>query len=58
MDLPDETLKHIYYKNALKIIPGMDASLFPGGLDVGHRALGICFTAVTDVGHWALLIGQ
>lgn len=29
MDLPDETLKHIYYKNALRIIPGMDASLFP-----------------------------
>ena len=29
LDLPDETLKHIYYKNALKIIPGMDASLFP-----------------------------
>ena len=29
LELPDETLKHIYYKNALKIIPGMDASLFP-----------------------------
>lgn len=29
LDLPDETLKHIYYKNALAIIPGMDASLFP-----------------------------
>lgn len=29
LDLPDETLKYIYYKNALKIIPGMDASLFP-----------------------------
>ena len=29
LDLPDETLKHIYYKNALEIIPGMDASLFP-----------------------------
>lgn len=29
LNLPDETLKHIYYKNALKIIPGMDASLFP-----------------------------
>ena len=29
LDLPDETLKHIYYKNALRIIPGMDASLFP-----------------------------
>lgn len=29
MDLPDETLKHIYYKNALRILPGLDASLFP-----------------------------
>ena len=29
LELPDETLEHIYYKNALKIIPGMDASLFP-----------------------------
>ena len=29
LDLPDETLKYIYYKNALRIIPGMDASLFP-----------------------------
>ena len=29
LNLPDETLKHIYYKNALEIIPGMDASLFP-----------------------------
>ncbi len=29
LDLPDETLKHIYYKNALRIIPGLDHSLFP-----------------------------
>ncbi|MEZ4702061.1 MAG: amidohydrolase family protein [Rhodothermales bacterium] len=29
LDLPEETLKHIYYKNALRIIPGLDASLFP-----------------------------
>ena len=27
--LPDEILKKLYYKNALKIIPGLDASLFP-----------------------------
>jgi predicted TIM-barrel fold metal-dependent hydrolase len=27
--LPDEVLKKIYYKNALKIIPGIDKSLFP-----------------------------
>ena len=29
MDLPDEVLKKVYYKNALKIIPGIDKSLFP-----------------------------
>ncbi len=27
--LPDEVLKKIYYKNALKLIPGIDASAFP-----------------------------
>jgi predicted TIM-barrel fold metal-dependent hydrolase len=29
MGLPDNILKKIYYKNALKIIPGIDASKFP-----------------------------
>jgi predicted TIM-barrel fold metal-dependent hydrolase len=29
LDLPDDVLKHIYYKNALRIIPGLDPSLFP-----------------------------
>jgi predicted TIM-barrel fold metal-dependent hydrolase len=29
LDLPDEVLKRIYYKNALAILPGLDASLFP-----------------------------
>jgi predicted TIM-barrel fold metal-dependent hydrolase len=29
MDLPDEVLKKVYYKNALRIIPGIDNSLFP-----------------------------
>ena len=29
MDLPDEVLKKIYYGNALKLIPGLDSSLFP-----------------------------
>ncbi|GAA3590014.1 amidohydrolase family protein [Flavivirga amylovorans] len=28
MDLPDEVLKKIYYKNALRIVPGLDKSLF------------------------------
>lgn len=27
--LPDEVLKKVYYKNALKIVPGLDKSLFP-----------------------------
>lgn len=29
LDLPDEVLKKVYYKNALRIVPGMDASIFP-----------------------------
>jgi predicted TIM-barrel fold metal-dependent hydrolase len=29
INLPDEVLKKIYYKNALKIIPGLDTSFFP-----------------------------
>ena len=29
MDLPDEVLKKLYFKNALKLIPGLDKSLFP-----------------------------
>lgn len=28
LNLPDDILKKVYYKNALKIIPGLDASLF------------------------------
>jgi hypothetical protein len=29
LDLPDEVLKKLYYKNALCIIPGIDPSAFP-----------------------------
>ena len=29
LGLPDEVLKKVYYKNALKLIPGLDKSLFP-----------------------------
>ena len=29
LGLPDEVLKKVYYKNALKIVPGLDKSLFP-----------------------------
>lgn len=29
LDLPDDVLKKIYYKNALKVIPGIDAGQFP-----------------------------
>ena len=29
MNLPDDVLKKVYYKNAIKVIPGIDTSLFP-----------------------------
>ncbi len=29
LDLPDEVLKKVYYKNALNLVPGLDASFFP-----------------------------
>ena len=29
LDLPDEVLKKVYYKNALHVIPGLDKNLFP-----------------------------
>ena len=29
LDLPDDVLRKVYYKNAMRIIPGIDASLFP-----------------------------
>lgn len=29
LDLPDNVLKKVYYKNALRIVPGMDKSMFP-----------------------------
>jgi predicted TIM-barrel fold metal-dependent hydrolase len=29
LDLPDSVLKKVYYKNALRIVPGLDKSLFP-----------------------------
>lgn len=29
LGLPDDVLKKLYYKNALRIIPGIDSSLFP-----------------------------
>jgi hypothetical protein len=29
LDLPDEVLKKVYYKNALRVIPNLDASVFP-----------------------------
>lgn len=29
LDLPDPILKKVYYKNALRIVPGIDASKFP-----------------------------
>lgn len=29
LELPDDVLKHIYYKNALRLVPGLDKSKFP-----------------------------
>jgi hypothetical protein len=29
LDLPDEVLKKLYYKNALRIIPAIDPAPFP-----------------------------
>ena len=29
LDLPDEVLKHLYYKNALRLVPGIDKKGFP-----------------------------
>ncbi len=29
LDLSDQVLKKVYYKNALRIVPGLDSSLFP-----------------------------
>lgn len=29
LDLPDEVLRKIYYRNALAVLPGLDSSLFP-----------------------------
>jgi predicted TIM-barrel fold metal-dependent hydrolase len=33
LDLPDEVLRKVYYENALRIIPGIDRSLFPAHED-------------------------
>ena len=38
MDLPDEVLRKVYYKNALKIIPELDKSRFPSDWDAPHVA--------------------
>jgi predicted TIM-barrel fold metal-dependent hydrolase len=29
LDLPDDVLRKLYYQNALRILPGLDASMFP-----------------------------
>ncbi|RMH16372.1 MAG: amidohydrolase, partial [Gemmatimonadetes bacterium] len=33
LDLPDDVLRKVYYENALRIIPGLDRSRFPGGAE-------------------------
>lgn len=30
LDLPDAVLRKVYYENALRLLPGLDRSLFPG----------------------------
>jgi len=30
MELPDEVLRKVYFENALRVVPGIDASRFPG----------------------------
>ena len=37
LDLPDEVLRKLYYRNALKIIPGLDANAFPDEHDRTER---------------------
>ncbi|MCX6620559.1 MAG: amidohydrolase, partial [Acidobacteria bacterium] len=29
LDLPDDVLRKLYYRNALRIIPGLDSKAFP-----------------------------
>ena len=29
LNLPDEILRKVYYKNAMRLLPGLDAGLFP-----------------------------
>ncbi|NHZ73623.1 MAG: amidohydrolase family protein [Nitrospirae bacterium] len=31
LDLPDDVLRKLYYKNALRVVPGIDSTLFPDG---------------------------
>ena len=31
LDLPDDVLRKVYYENALRIMPGINPALFPGG---------------------------
>ena len=40
LDLPDEVLRKIYYKNALRIIPAIDESLYEEDWDTDHIPAG------------------
>lgn len=31
LDLPDDVLRKVYYENAMRIVPGINPALFPGG---------------------------
>lgn len=39
LDLPDDVLRKVYYKNAIRIIPGLDTSWFESDWDVDHVAV-------------------
>lgn len=38
LDLPDSVLRKVYYQNALKVIPGIDAGLFPASAGATSRS--------------------
>ena len=38
LDLPDEVLRKVYYKNALRVVPGLDTSKFPSDWNLEHVA--------------------
>ena len=50
LDLPEEVLKKLYYKNALKVIPGIDAGRFPESLNSLYNFPGGCHGEFITIG--------